>query len=93
MEQAGEVDYPITWRDNEFVGRVSLTPCRRAGVNRRRFAFPKLGQSLLLQATPPGRHTRRRDPDLIGDSRAGKTIGCRRPWASLDVVGRRPWLR
>src|SRR3954452_18661664 len=34
MEQAGEVDYLITWRD-EFVGRVSLTPCRRAGVNRR----------------------------------------------------------
>jgi hypothetical protein len=29
MEQAGEVDYLITWRDNEFVGRVSLTPCRR----------------------------------------------------------------
>ncbi|TCN40083.1 hypothetical protein EV644_10610 [Kribbella orskensis] len=25
MEQAGEVDYLITWRD-EFVGRVSLTP-------------------------------------------------------------------
>ena len=24
MEQAGEVDYLITWRD-EFVGRVSLT--------------------------------------------------------------------
>jgi len=24
MEQAGEVDYLITWRDNEFVGRVSL---------------------------------------------------------------------
>ena len=34
MEQAGEVDYLITWRD-EFVGRVSLTPCRRAGANRR----------------------------------------------------------
>ena len=32
----GEVDYPITWRD-EFVGRVSLTPCRRAGANRRCF--------------------------------------------------------
>jgi hypothetical protein len=32
MEQAGEVDYLITWRDNEFVGRVSLTPCRRAGA-------------------------------------------------------------
>lgn len=31
MEQAGEVDYLITWRDNEFVERVSLTPCRRAG--------------------------------------------------------------
>src|SRR3954451_9834110 len=29
MEQAGEVDYLITWRDNELVGRVSLTPCRR----------------------------------------------------------------
>ena len=41
MEQAGEVDYLITWRDNEFVGRVSLTPCRRAGANRRCFAFPK----------------------------------------------------
>src|SRR5436190_15305571 len=35
MEQAGEVDYLITWRDNEFVGRVSLTPCRRASANRR----------------------------------------------------------
>jgi hypothetical protein len=33
MEQAGEVDYLITWRDNEFVGWVSLTPCRRAGAN------------------------------------------------------------
>ena len=39
MEQAGEVDYLITWRDNEFVGRVSLTPCRRAGANRRCFAL------------------------------------------------------
>ena len=28
MEQAGEMDYLITRRDNEFVGRVSLTPCR-----------------------------------------------------------------
>jgi hypothetical protein len=26
VEQAGEVDYLITWRDNEFVRRVSLTP-------------------------------------------------------------------
>lgn len=25
MERAGEVDYLITWRDNEFAGRVSLT--------------------------------------------------------------------
>ena len=25
MEQAGEVDYLITWRDNEFVGRVGRT--------------------------------------------------------------------
>jgi hypothetical protein len=41
MEQAGEVDYLITWRDNEFVGRVSLTPCRRAGANQQYFAFPK----------------------------------------------------
>src|SRR5712691_5720072 len=40
MEQAGEVDYLITWRDNEFAGRVSLTPCRRAGANRRCFALP-----------------------------------------------------
>jgi hypothetical protein len=32
------VDYLITWRDNEFVGRVSLTPRRRAGANRRCFA-------------------------------------------------------
>ncbi len=39
MEQAGEVDYLITWRD-EFVARVSLTPCRPAGVNRRCFASP-----------------------------------------------------
>lgn len=29
MEQAGEVDYLITWRDIEFVRRVNLTPCRR----------------------------------------------------------------
>ena len=52
MEQAGEVDYLITWRDNEFVGRVSLTPCRRAGANRRCFAFPKspyrIGRSIRL---------------------------------------------
>jgi hypothetical protein len=27
MKQAGEVDYLITWRDDEFAGRVSLTPC------------------------------------------------------------------
>ncbi len=32
MEQAGEVDYLIIWRDNEFVGRASLTSCRRAGA-------------------------------------------------------------
>ncbi len=32
MEQAGEVDYLITWRDTEFVGRVSLTPCRSTAV-------------------------------------------------------------
>ena len=32
MEQAGEVDYLITWRDTEFVGRVSLTPCRPTAV-------------------------------------------------------------
>ena len=48
MEQAGEVDYLITWRDNEFVGRVSLTPCRRAGANRRCFAFPKSPSCLRL---------------------------------------------
>jgi hypothetical protein len=47
MEQAGEVDYLITWRD-EFVGRVSLTPCRRAGANRRCFAFPKSPSWLRL---------------------------------------------
>src|SRR3954462_8066969 len=48
MEQAGEVDYLITWRDNEFVGRVSLTPCRRAGANRRCLAFPKSPSCLRL---------------------------------------------
>jgi len=48
MEQAGEVDYLITWRDNEFVGRVSLTPCPRAGANRRCFAFPKSPSCLRL---------------------------------------------
>jgi hypothetical protein len=48
MEQAGEVDYLITWRDNEFVGRVSLTPCRRAGANRRCFALPKSPACLRL---------------------------------------------
>ena len=47
MEQAGEVDYLITWSD-EFVGRVSLTPCRRAGANRRCFAFPKSPSCLRL---------------------------------------------
>jgi hypothetical protein len=44
----GEVDYLITWRDNEFLGRVSLTPCRRAGANRRRFTFPKSPSCLRL---------------------------------------------
>ena len=48
MEQAGEVDYLITWRDNEFVARVSLTPCRRAGANRRCFALPKSPSGLRL---------------------------------------------
>ena len=38
----------ILWRDNEFVGRVSLTPCRRAGANRRCFAFPKSPSCLRL---------------------------------------------
>ena len=52
MEQAGEVDYLITWRDNEFVGRVSLTPCRRAGANRRCFAFPKSPSCLRLCLHP-----------------------------------------
>jgi hypothetical protein len=51
MEQAGEVDYLITWRDNEFVGRVSLTPCRRAGANRRCFAFPKILDNLATYCT------------------------------------------
>jgi hypothetical protein len=47
MAQAGEVDYLITWRD-EFVGRVSLTPCRHAGANRRCFAFLKSPSCLRL---------------------------------------------
>ena len=58
MEQAGEVDYLITWRDNEFVGRVSLTPCRRAGANRRCFAFPKWPSCLRLCLHLPARETR-----------------------------------
>ena len=41
------MDYLITWRD-EFVGRMSLTPCRRAGANRRCFASPKSPSSLRL---------------------------------------------
>src|SRR5829696_6986840 len=48
---------------------LRLTPS--AGTNP-----TQLGQPLLREATPPGHHTRRRDPDLIGDSRAGKNIGC-----------------
>lgn len=53
MEQAGEVDYLIIWRDNEFIGRVSLTPCRRAGANRRCFAFPKSPSCLRCAYTSP----------------------------------------
>jgi len=41
MEQAGEVDCLITWRDKRVHRTVSFTPCRRAGANRRCFAFPK----------------------------------------------------
>ena len=53
MEQAGEVDYVITRRDNELVGRVSLTPCRRAGVNRRCSALPKSPSCLRLRLHLP----------------------------------------
>jgi len=55
MEQAGEVDYLITWTD-EFVGRVSLTPCRRAGANRRCFAFPEVAFVPPAVLTPPRPH-------------------------------------
>jgi hypothetical protein len=53
MGQAGEVDYLITWRDNKFIGRVSFTPCRGAGPNRRCFAFPKLALVPPAVLTPP----------------------------------------
>jgi hypothetical protein len=52
MEQAGEVDYLITWRDNEFVGRVSLTPCRRAGANRRCFALLAMRRCRTREGAP-----------------------------------------
>src|SRR5690242_9048304 len=87
MEQAGEVDYLITWRD-EFVGRVSLTPCRRAGANRRRFAFPKSPSCLRLclylpalisrrscvRAAPPQTH--QRITDLVVPNEAHGLFKC-----------------
>jgi hypothetical protein len=39
MEQAGEVDYLITWRDNEVIGRVVPTGPRKR--------WCKLGGKLL----------------------------------------------
>jgi len=87
MEQAGEVDYLITWRD-EFVGRVSLTPCRRAGANRRCFAFPKSPSCLRLclhlaalmnrrssvRAAPPQTH--QRIADLVVPNEAHGLFKC-----------------
>jgi hypothetical protein len=48
----GGKDYLITWRE-EFVGRVSPTPCRRAGANRQCFAFPKSPSCLRLSLHLP----------------------------------------
>jgi hypothetical protein len=53
MEQTGDVDYLIICGDNEFVGRVSPTPCRRAGANRRCFTFPKSPSCLRLCSNLP----------------------------------------
>jgi hypothetical protein len=72
MEQAGEVDYLITWRD-EFVGRVSLTPCRRAGANRRPHRL-KLG-------------THRR-AEAVAGSRAGKPVRWAGPTAQVPFPGK-----
>ena len=56
MEQAGEVDYLITWRDNELVGRVSLTPCRRAGCESTVLRIPEVAFVPPAVLTPPRPH-------------------------------------
>jgi hypothetical protein len=55
MEQAGEVEYLITWRD-EFVGRVSLTPCRRGGCESTVLRIPEVAFVPPAVLTPPRPH-------------------------------------
>jgi len=71
MEQTGEVDYLITWRD-ELVGRVSLTPCvvrvRIDGASHSRSSLrasgcaytspPSLSRRSSVRAAPPQTHQR-----------------------------------
>jgi hypothetical protein len=83
MEQAGEVDDLITWRDNEFVGRVSLTPCRRAGANRRCFAFPKSPSCLRVcgrcRRTQTGARRRSAGDGCVADGDRRHDPGASRP--------------
>ena len=55
MEQAGEVDYLITWRDNEFVGRVSLT-VSSCGCESTVLRIPEVAFVPPAVLTPPRPH-------------------------------------
>lgn len=83
MEQAGEVDYLITRRDNEFVGRVSLTPCCRAGANRRWSAFLKSPSCLRLCLHLPALMSTKRGPMACSNAHAMLRRQCTSPGFNL----------
>jgi hypothetical protein len=83
MEQAGEVDYLITWRDNEFVGRVSLARYAPALVGRgsclidSRSPDSEVQPSFRAVAARASRSTTRQT--LIGGRRHSTTRPTREP--------------
>ena len=95
--QAAEMDYLITWRDNEFVGRVSVTPFR-VGANRRCLAFPKSPSCLLAVLTPfcphevgeSVRRPHRLTSELLGEHRE---LGAARHVLHDPTRRRPPWSR
>ena len=64
MEHAGAMDYLITWKDNEFVGRVSLTPVSSCGCESTVLRIPEIA------FLPPAVLTPAR-PHEVGDPACG----------------------